>query len=135
MLLLPLRHLGPVLSLCLTLLTIHSTSTALPYVKAPIADMTRGLAAQDVPPSLTRPLLELFGEVEDDTWTADVGRIAAEIGRGLLEGLRGASPTVEAFMREWQEAVGDTWSEVIKLNSLEVGLDTTPPMSFLRRSS
>lgn len=117
MLLLPLKHLSPVLSIILTLLTIHADSVK--SMTAPLVAIQRGLEAQDVPPTLVLPILQLFGNVEGESWTADIPHIVAEIGRALLENVKSQDKT--AFMDQWREAVGETWAEVLNLKLLEVG--------------
>jgi hypothetical protein len=141
MLLLPVKQLVPVLNLTLTLLTIHSTSTS-PPVTSPSAPIIDGLAEHDLPEDLGRALLELFGKVEPDTgvWEPDVPRMVTEVGKGLLDELRGESEGSDAFMYKWRETVGETWADAcdfkllevspiteISLRSLLMGPGRTPP--------
>jgi hypothetical protein len=121
MLLLPVKQLVPVLNLTLTLLTIHSTSTS-PPVTSPSAPITDGLAEHDLPKDLGRALLGLFGKVDPDTgvWEADVPRMVTEVGKGLLDELRGESEASESFMYKWRETIGETWAEACDFKLLEV---------------
>jgi hypothetical protein len=121
MLLLPARKLVPVLNLALTLLTIHSTSTTSPIL-SPVAPILDGLADHDLPQDLGRELLALFGTIDEGTWEVDLPRIVTEVGKGLLEDLRGESEGSVAFMHRWRETVGETWAETCDFKLLEVCL-------------
>jgi hypothetical protein len=128
MLLLPPTKLAPVLALILTLLTIHSSSATSPSPKspspsasAPSSSITRALEDDhDLPTPLGLAVLELFGTIEEGMWEADVRGMVKEVGKGLLEGLKGPMGR-DGFLRRWKEQVGESWEGFVQLKLLEVG--------------
>ena len=119
MLLLPVKKLVPLLNLTLTLLTIHSSTTK-GNTTAPVEPMLDGLAEHDLPKDLGRAVLDLFGSMTEDVWEADTTRMVTEVGKGLLEELRGESQESNLFMYKWRDTVGEQWSEICDLKLLEV---------------
>ena len=119
MLLLPVRKLVSLLNLTLTLLTIHSTTTK-GITTSPVDQIMDGLAEHDLPRNLGRAVLGLFGTIKEEVWEADISRMVAEVGKGLLEELRGESQESDAFMYKWRDTVGEQWSETCDFKLLEV---------------
>jgi len=119
MLLLPVKKLVPLLNLALTLLTIHSTTTK-DITSSPIDSIIDGLAEHDLPKDLGLAVLELFGRVKGETWEADITRMVAELGKGLLEELGGESQASDLFMYKWKDTVGDQWADTCDFKLLEV---------------
>jgi sister chromatid cohesion protein DCC1 len=119
MLLLPVKKLVPLLNLTLTLLTIHSSTTK-GITSSSVEPMINGLAEHDLPKDLGRAVLELFGRVEEDVWEADITRMVTEVGKGLLEELRGENQESDVFMYKWRDIVGEQWSEICNFKLLEV---------------
>ena len=130
---LPPKELAPLLCLMLTLLTIHAPSTTQAKVEAPLRPLLQALEVDhDVPSELSSAVMDLFGEVESGAqlWRADVSRMVAEVGRGLLAVLNPSGNTgsqgrsLDAFISEWREQVGETWQESTELKLLEVSTST-----------
>lgn len=116
MLLLPSVHLKDFLNILLSLLAINSSR--LPTT-APSQAIITALEEYDVPPSISVPVLDLFGTVEDGRWTANVKRMVKEVGLGILCAVK-KNKKRDEFMSEWQEEVGETWREYPDLKLLEV---------------
>jgi hypothetical protein len=119
MLLLPVKKLVPLLNLTLTLLTIHSSTTK-GITTSSIQPIIDGLAEHDLPKDLGRAILDLFGRVNDEVWEADITRMVTEVGKGLLEELRGETQESDLFMYKWRDTVGEQWSETCNFKLLEV---------------
>ena len=127
---LPPKELAPLLGLMLTLLTIHAISSTIDMVEVPLRPMIRALEDDhDVPIELAKAVMNLFGEVDTGAqmWRADVGRMVAEVGRGLLANLSSQGRSMDSFMSEWREQVGETWEGSIDLKLLEVSF--SPPLT------
>jgi hypothetical protein len=129
MLLLPVQKLVPLLSLTLTLLLIHTTTPGNEdKTYAPTKPIIDGLAEHDLPKDLGRAVLDLFGKIEKDEksgeeiWEADITRMVMEVGKGLLDELKGKNQESETFMYKWRDTVGDTWADVCAFKLLEVSL-------------
>lgn len=128
MLLLPPTKLAPLLTLILTLLTIHSSSATSPSPKSPSpsasassSSITRALEQDhDLPTPLGLAVLELFGTIGDGMWEADVRGMVREVGKGLLEGLKGPVGR-DSFLGRWKGEVGESWEGFVRLELLEVG--------------
>ncbi|KAK8858758.1 hypothetical protein IAR55_002987 [Kwoniella newhampshirensis] len=129
MLLLPPALLKELLTILLSLLTIHSTTSATTCPTAPIIESLE--EDHDLPPPLTREVLNLFGVVEGEQWEADVKGIVREVGRGLLVALKGDKKR-DDFLEEWKGEVGESWAEVVDLTLLEGEylLNPAPPSAF-----
>lgn len=82
--------------------------------------MLSGLAEHDLPKDLGRAVLELFGSINEDIWEADITRMVAEAGKGLLEDLSGENQESDLFMYKWRETVGEQWSDTCDFKLLEV---------------
>ena len=124
MLLLPVKKLVPLLNLTLTLLTIHSTTTR-GITTSPVDPMMDGLVEHDLPRNLGRAVLDLFGTIKEEIWEADISRMVTEVGKGLLEELRGESQESDTFMFKWRDAVGEQWSETCDFKLLEVSFQNS----------
>lgn len=127
--LLPPLKLYPLLSLVLTLLTIHNTttdyskgSTASSQTKAPVQPILQALENDhDVPRAIAKGVLDLFGQVDaEDTWNCDVGGLVRETGRGLLTELGATEQRLNQFLERWRAEVGDTWEHLVDMKLLEV---------------
>ncbi|KAJ9107957.1 hypothetical protein QFC20_003642 [Naganishia adeliensis] len=133
LILLPTKHLFPLLSTALQLLTIHSldplshaaqrrptTNTR----RAPAGPIVEHLETEySVEPDITRAVMRLCGDLQDSTdevWTADLERIVKEVGKGLLS-LESAHepPTRDGFLKKWREQVGEEYEHVLDLSLLE----------------
>ncbi|KIR32228.1 sister chromatid cohesion protein DCC1 [Cryptococcus deuterogattii MMRL2647] len=125
MLLLPSVHLKDFLNILLSLLAINSSR--LPTT-APSQAIITALEEYDVPPSISVPVLDLFGTVEDGRWTANVKRMVKEVGLGILCAVK-KNKKRDEFMSEWQEEVGETWREYTDLKLLEGEYLLSPPPS------
>ncbi|RSH90931.1 hypothetical protein EHS25_010107 [Saitozyma podzolica] len=140
MLLLSPTKLAPLLTLILTLLTMHSSSATSPSPKSPSPSasasssaITRALEEDhDLPMPLGLAVLELFGTVEEGVWEADVRGMVREVGKGLLEGLKGPMGR-DAFLGRWKGEVGESWEGFVLLDLLEGNylLDPAPPSQRL----
>ncbi|WWD05076.1 hypothetical protein V865_003147 [Kwoniella europaea PYCC6329] len=130
MLLLPSKELKELLSIVLSLLTIHSldptkSNTAL---SQPILEALQD--DHEVDPSITTEVLTLFGELvkedekEEEMWKADVKRIIREIGKGLLVGVK--DKKLDEFEDEWRNEVGEEWGDEIDIRLLEGEYLLTP---------
>lgn len=82
--------------------------------------MIDGLAEHDLPKDLGRAVLGLFGSIKENEWEADITRMVTEVGKGLLEELRGENQESDVFMYKWRETVGEQWSEICNFKLLEV---------------
>ena len=110
MLLLPSKHLVPLLSLLFTLLTIHQSHSSQPKTPSakdivesrsqPIVDTLA--EDHDLSPDFTLQVLGLFGEVIDGMWQCNVLSMIKEVGRGLLEGLSGHGISSENYLSDWE---------------------------------
>lgn len=116
MLLLPSVHLKDFLNILLSLLAINSSRSP---TTAPSQTIITALEEYDVPPSISVPVLDLFGTVEDGQWMANVERMVKEVGLGILCAVK-KNKKRDEFMSEWQEEVGETWREYTDLKLLEV---------------
>lgn len=119
MLLLPVKKLVPLLNLALTLLSIHSTTTK-GITSSPADPIIDGLSEHDLPKDLGRAVLDLFGQIKGETWEADITRMVAEVGKGLLEELGGESQASDLFLYKWKDTVGDQWADTCDFKLLEV---------------
>ena len=120
--LLPPNELAPLLSLILTLLTIHATSTESSSARAPIRPVVNALEDDhEVRPELTHAIMGLFGEVDGAEWKFDAQSMVREVGKGLLANLKSEGRPSEIFTADWREQVGETWAEMVDLKLLEVG--------------
>lgn len=130
---LPPRVLGPLLTIVLNLLTIHSTSNdpsgtstcpSKPILECLYED-------QDVPSEVASGMMKLFAadstagatddtrETKDDAeWKANVKAMVRVIGLGELECLKEGIP-VDRFEYAWKEKVGD-WGDLVDIASLAV---------------
>ena len=134
MLLLPSDKLVPVLSLILTLLSIHSTdqthttdttnhtSKTCIVPTGPIISTLHD--DHDCPGGIIEGILDLFGSVDGERWTCDVTRVVGDIGNGLLQGVSGRIP-LDEFMRRWKAEVGDMWSDLVDAQLLQVSIHNT----------
>ncbi|KAJ9098966.1 hypothetical protein QFC19_006190 [Naganishia cerealis] len=136
---LPTRHLLPLISTLLSLLTIHSINPhTLPsslrrsetlddrYADGAgiSADLSKDFAVdQDV----SRGVMGVFGDLvgPEETydkviWKADLPRLVKEIGKGLLS-LESAldPPTMDDFVARWKEQVGPDYEHLLDLQLLE----------------
>ncbi|WWD18653.1 hypothetical protein CI109_103106 [Kwoniella shandongensis] len=129
MLLLPPAPLKDLLTILLSLLTIHYTTS---LTTSPIAPIVESLEEDhDIPLSLSQAVLNLFGTIEGETWEADAKGLVREVGRGLLVSLRGEKKR-DDFLEEWKAEVGETWAEHVDLTLLEGDyLLSPPPLSAL----
>lgn len=116
MLLLPSVHLKDFLNILLSLLAINSLRSP---TTAPSQTIITALEEYDVPSSISVPVLDLFGTVEDGQWMANVERMVKEVGLGILCAVK-ENKKRDEFMSEWQEEVGETWREYTDLKLLEV---------------
>ncbi|KIR53055.1 sister chromatid cohesion protein DCC1 [Cryptococcus gattii Ru294] len=123
MLLLPSFHLKDFLNILLSLLAINSSRSP---TTAPFQTIIIALEEYDVPPSISVPVLDLFGTVEDGQWMANVERMVKEVGLGILCAVKKDKKRDE-FMSEWQEEVGETWREYTDLKLLEGEYLLSPP--------
>ena len=122
MLLLPPNKLALLLSLILTLLEIHATSTEASSASTPIRPVVDALEEDhEVRPELTREIMGLFGVVDGAEWRYDARSMVREIGKGLLGNLKSEGRPSEVFTADWREQVGETWAEMVDLKLLEVG--------------
>ena len=118
--LLPSIELVPLLSIILTLLTIHADTSDLDKIALNPAPIVKALEEDhDVEPDLSSGIMVLFGELGGGEWKVDTKRIVGEIGKGLLAGLRSEGREVDMFMAEWEEKVGE-WASIVDLKLLEV---------------
>ncbi|WVR06521.1 hypothetical protein IAU60_003552 [Kwoniella sp. DSM 27419] len=131
MLWLPPRPLKELLTLVLSLLAVHHTSPGTPNV-APVTTILESLEDDhDVPSTLGRAVLELFGEVqqedEQELWTADLPSLVRQVGNGLIIGV--SSKREDQFLEEWKNEVGEMWADHVQLKLLEGEylLDPPPP--------
>ncbi|WVQ96516.1 hypothetical protein IAU59_003621 [Kwoniella sp. CBS 9459] len=150
MLLLPPKALKELLTLLLSLLTIHHTHPSSPNI-APAKAIIDALTNEyDVPSQLCRPVLNLFGEhelsaprsptseahqqqaeekkeeeEEEEEWKADVQAIVRQVGNGLLIGVKDRRS--DEFVEEWKAEVGDMWADNVDLKLLEGEHLLTPP--------
>ncbi|KIR58492.1 sister chromatid cohesion protein DCC1 [Cryptococcus bacillisporus CA1873] len=123
MLLLPSVHLKDFLNILLSLLAINSSRSP---TTAPSQTIITALEEYDVPPSISVPVLDLFGTVEDGQWMANVERMVKEVGLGILCAVK-KNKKRDEFMSEWQEEVGETWREYTDLKLLEGEYLLSPP--------
>jgi sister chromatid cohesion protein DCC1 len=121
MIILPTPKLAPLLSILLTLLTIHSSiQLNKPTGNTPTAPIMKALEEDhDVPASLGTAVLTLFGKLEGGIWEADTSGMVREIGKGMLESVQ-AGKSSEEFLNEWKAAVGESWEELVDISLLEV---------------
>ncbi|WVF69001.1 hypothetical protein IAT40_003775 [Kwoniella sp. CBS 6097] len=143
MLFLPPKPLKELLTLLLSLLTIHHTSPSTPDV-APSKTIIDALKDEhDVPSSLCRPVLSLFGrlssadksvneqaaqaaeEVDAEVWKADVEAMVRQVGNGLLIGSEDRRS--DEFIEDWKSEVGEMWADSVDLKLLEGEHLLTPP--------
>lgn len=86
----PTRHLFPLLSTLLSLITIHSPPTSDPgnpkIPSKPLIDALRD--EYSVEEDIGREVMRLCGEVEnedgEEMWKVHLGRMVREVGRGML---------------------------------------------------
>ncbi|WVO24971.1 uncharacterized protein IAS62_006354 [Cryptococcus decagattii] len=123
MLLLPSVHLKDFLSILLSLLAINSSRSP---TTAPSQTIITALEEYDVPPSISVPVLNLFGTVEDGQWNPNVERMVKEVGLGILCAVK-KNKKRDEFMSEWQEEVGETWRVYADLKLLEGEYLLSPP--------
>ena len=124
MLLLPVDKLRPVLSIILTVLSIHCTpQTEASDTTATIqaAVVVSELQDHDLSPVFSQELMGLFGKVQGAKWEADLVRIVREVGKGLLVVVSHRGRPVNEFMQEWRESVGESYAELVDFKLLEVG--------------
>ncbi|ORY25957.1 sister chromatid cohesion protein Dcc1 [Naematelia encephala] len=126
MMLLPLNHLHPLLSLVLALLTIHHTTIALnespPTAVSPSRPLQEALDQDhEIDPEITRGVMGLFGEMDSDgeVWTCRPAEMVREIGKGLLGAVKSSGMGLDKLLNDWKEAVGETWSDLVNVNLLE----------------
>ena len=125
MMLLPPKHLTPLLSLVLTLLTIHNTSIDLkaspPIAVSPAGSIVDTLREDhDVPEELTHGIMRLFGTVDGEEWTCDLRRTVAETGRGVITSLPSAGRPLDQVINEWKDQTGELWADLVDIALLEV---------------
>lgn len=108
---LPLARLPPLLSLCLSLLVIHATSTVSTSsfpIRAPVGLILDGLREQGIDNALGCELLALYGSVarkgaaDSEEWVLEMEgaeRMVRETGRGLLMKLDVRWPTALYYDR------------------------------------
>ncbi|ORX37246.1 sister chromatid cohesion protein Dcc1 [Kockovaella imperatae] len=113
MMMLPSRHLVPLLNILLTLLVVHGKNSV-----CPIKPILSTLSDHDLTEDFVLVVLDLFGEVDDGTWTCNLEQVIREIGLGLLARLSGPVPS-ETFESDWHEQVGDTWAHLATLDLLK----------------
>ncbi|WVQ85058.1 hypothetical protein IAT38_007222 [Cryptococcus sp. DSM 104549] len=117
MLLLPPPQLKELLTILLSLLAIFgSHKTGKPI--APRREIIEGLEDHEVPSSLATAVMELFGELDDEKWTADAQAMVREVGRGLLCKVRGETGLRE-FLVKWRGEVGEMWTDDVDIKLLE----------------
>ena len=148
---LPPKALGPLISIVLNLLTIHSATSDLASGTStcPSRPILQCLHDDhDVPSEVASGMMKLFsaprmapssataaatgvmetadgrdGDTEVE-WTADIKAIVRVIGLGELEHLREAMP-VDKFEYRWRELVGD-WGDLVDVQALAVCPDSSP---------
>ncbi|OCF39547.1 sister chromatid cohesion protein DCC1 [Kwoniella heveanensis CBS 569] len=146
MVLLPPKPLKELLVLLLSLLTIHHTSASTPNVASARIIIDALKDEHDVPPSLCRPVLNLFGKLTIDPeinmhvgeqsaaetepeWQADAEAMVKQVGNGLLIGLKDRRS--DEFVEEWKNEVGEMWADKVDLRLLEGEHLLTPPPATL----
>jgi hypothetical protein len=110
------------------LLAIHTKAGA---ARAPSRPIIRALEEDhEVPPEISAAVIRLFstdtaGAIEVDSsgdldveWVADTKRMVQEVGRGLLETVKGAN-RLDLFEGEWREAVS-VWEGLVDISMLQV---------------
>ncbi|WWC62793.1 uncharacterized protein I303_105390 [Kwoniella dejecticola CBS 10117] len=140
MLLLPPKELKELLSIILSLLTIHNTGPSTPNI-APSRQLISSLEDDhEVSPAITERVLRLFGHISPDqdenglNWKCDIKRIVKCIGNGLLLGVR--EKKLDEFEREWKEEVGEEFGDEVDIKLLEGEYLISPaPMTSLTFSS
>ncbi|GMK57313.1 hypothetical protein CspeluHIS016_0401470 [Cutaneotrichosporon spelunceum] len=107
MLLLRPPELSSLLSLLLALLTVHSTEAEGDTPTAPAEAIMAALAGDhDVQSDLSRSVMDLFGSLVGDEWTADVSAVVRELGRGLLAAQGTVPQPLNVLLSQWTSAAG-----------------------------
>ncbi|OCF57049.1 sister chromatid cohesion protein DCC1 [Kwoniella mangroviensis CBS 10435] len=123
MLLPPPKELKELLSIMLSLLTIHSLDPTNSTIALSQPMLEALQDDHEVDPSITKEVLTLFGELvkedgkEEEMWKADIKRIIREIGKGLLVGVK--DKKLDEFEDEWRNEVGEEWGDEIDIKLLE----------------
>ncbi|WWC70958.1 uncharacterized protein I206_104910 [Kwoniella pini CBS 10737] len=122
MLLLPPKELKELLSIILSLLTIHNfgpgklnLSPSKPIIECLEND-------HEISNEIIKEVLKLFGELskkdeEEEIWKANIKKIIKEIGNGLLIGVK--DKKLIEFEKEWKEEIGEEWKDEIDIKLLE----------------
>ncbi|WVQ65574.1 uncharacterized protein L199_003752 [Kwoniella botswanensis] len=140
MLLLPPKELKELLSIVLSLLTIHSLDPTNSNIalSQPILEALQD--DHDVDTSISTEVLKLFGTLpnedgaEEETWKADIKRIIREIGTGLLIGVK--DKKLDEYEHEWRNEVGEEWGDEIDIKLLEGEYLLSPkPLTTASKSS
>ncbi|BEI86217.1 hypothetical protein CcaverHIS002_0605040 [Cutaneotrichosporon cavernicola] len=106
MLLLRPPELSSLLSLLLALLTVHSEGEG-EKPTAPAEAIMAALADDhDVQQDLSRGVMDLFGDLEGDGWTADVPAVVRELGRGLLAAQANVPRPLDLLLAQWNSLAG-----------------------------
>ncbi|WVW84891.1 hypothetical protein I302_106926 [Kwoniella bestiolae CBS 10118] len=122
MLLLPPKELKELLSIVLSLLTIHSIDPSNPNTAPSRAVINALEDDHEVDESVSAEVLKLFGEisqadVEGEVWKADTKRIIREVGNGLLIGVKDRK--LDEFEEDWKVEVGEEWRDQVDVKLLE----------------
>ncbi|KAK4685625.1 sister chromatid cohesion protein DCC1, partial [Tremellales sp. Uapishka_1] len=123
LLLLPSISLQPLLSLILALLTIHSITSLPPIISAPINPIIDALEEDhEISEELTRGVMSLYGEIIGQEWNCRINDIVREVGKGLVESLRGQARSSDMFIDDWKTEVGPDYSDLVDLKLLKVSI-------------
>ncbi|EIW67674.1 hypothetical protein TREMEDRAFT_33206 [Tremella mesenterica DSM 1558] len=122
LLLLPPDKLHPILTILLTLLSIHNVHEHSKSVQVPVKEVMRELETYELERGLIRGILSLFGEIDDpenEVWKADIIRLVREVGNGILVDIGEKGMEAEMFLSMWRENVGENWNELVHLDLLK----------------
>ncbi|ODN73982.1 hypothetical protein L202_07476 [Cryptococcus amylolentus CBS 6039] len=124
LMLLPAANLKDLLVLLISLLHINSKGSD---TTAPTKTLIETLEKEyDILPSLSSPVLGLFGHVEGEMWRGDMRKIVKEVGMGILTRI-GRNKKQDEFVDEWKKEVGDSWEDLVDMKLLEGEYLANPP--------
>ncbi|WWC88665.1 uncharacterized protein L201_003578 [Kwoniella dendrophila CBS 6074] len=122
MLYLPPKELKELLSIILSLLTIHQVNTEKRNIALSKPIINSLEHDHEVDSSISKQVLSLYGKItindeEEEIWEANTKRILKEIGNGLLIGCQ--NKKLDEFEDEWKFEVGEEWKDEIDITLLE----------------
>ncbi|KAI0063592.1 hypothetical protein BV25DRAFT_1824151 [Artomyces pyxidatus] len=111
----------PYLHTILELLLAHLASLTQQHDAASVTDLTRALEYEhEVDRRVVCQVMRWFGEIDEsgDIWKMDVEAVVRQIGLGILRNYKEEPIAEDVFLKKWQDAVGDTFSEAVSISLL-----------------